>query len=115
EYNNPTADRRFGAQDVAKNYMMGSYHQAMEFFEIIFNKKKYDALPKDLQAILKYGAEAASTANYALAMDNYSADLIALRDKDKVNVIRTPQEIFDAQMKAWDTVTKNLIDEDPFF
>ncbi len=39
EYNNPTSDRRFGAQDVAKNYMMGSYHQAMEFFEIDFNKK----------------------------------------------------------------------------
>ena len=34
EFNNPTSDRRFGAQDVAKNYMMGSYHQAMEFFEI---------------------------------------------------------------------------------
>jgi TRAP-type mannitol/chloroaromatic compound transport system substrate-binding protein len=34
EFNNPTSDMRFGAQDVIKNYMMGSYHQAMEFFEI---------------------------------------------------------------------------------
>ena len=40
EFNNPTSDMRFGAQDVIKNYMMGSYHQAMEFFEIVFNKKK---------------------------------------------------------------------------
>ena len=86
EFNNPTSDRRFGAQDVAKNYYMGSYHQAMEFFEIDFNKKKYDSLPKDLQAILKYAAEAASTANYALAMDQYSIDLQELKDKDKVNV-----------------------------
>ena len=54
EFNNPTSDMRFGAQDVIKNYMMGSYHQAMEFFEIAFNKKKYDTLPKDLQAILRY-------------------------------------------------------------
>jgi TRAP-type mannitol/chloroaromatic compound transport system substrate-binding protein len=38
EYNNPTSDRRFGAQDVAKNYMLGSYHQATEYFEIMFNK-----------------------------------------------------------------------------
>ena len=38
EFNNPTSDRRFGAQDVAKNYMLGSYHQATEYFEIIFNK-----------------------------------------------------------------------------
>jgi TRAP-type mannitol/chloroaromatic compound transport system substrate-binding protein len=42
EFNNPTSDMRFGAQDVIKNYMMGSYHQAMEFFEIVFNKKKYE-------------------------------------------------------------------------
>ena len=43
EFNNPTSDRRFGAQDVAKNYMLGSYHQATEFFEIIFNKTKFDS------------------------------------------------------------------------
>ena len=115
EFNNPTSDRRFGAQDVAKNYMMGSYHQAMEFFEIVFNKTKYESLPKDLQALLKYAAEAASTSNFATAMDNYSKDLIELRDKDKVKIIRTPQSIFDAQIKAWDKIVKKLTDEDPFF
>ncbi|WP_313953004.1 TRAP transporter substrate-binding protein [Accumulibacter sp.] len=115
EFNNPTSDRRFGAQDVAKYYMMGSYHQSMEFFEIVFNRRRYDALPKDLQAILRYAAEAASTSNYALAMDNYSKDLQELRDNHKVNIVRTPQDIFDAQLKAWDIVTKRIADEDPFF
>jgi TRAP-type mannitol/chloroaromatic compound transport system substrate-binding protein len=115
EFNNPTSDRRFGAQDVAKYYYMGSYHQAMEFFEIDFNKKKYESLPKDLQAILKYAAEAASTANYALAMDQYSVDLQELKDKDKVNVLRTPKDVFTAQLKSWDVLVKKLSDEDPFF
>lgn len=115
EYNNPTSDRRFGAQDVAKNYYMGSYHQAMEFFEIDFNKKKYDSLPKDLQAILAYAAEAASTSNYALAMDQYSTDLQELITKDKVKVIRTPADVFTAQLKAWDVIVKRISDEDPFF
>jgi TRAP-type mannitol/chloroaromatic compound transport system substrate-binding protein len=115
EYNNPTSDMRFGAQDVAKNYMMGSYHQAQEFFEIVFNRKRFEALPKDLQMILQYGAEAASTANYALAMDNYSRDLQTLKDKEHVNVLRTPQGIFDVQLKAWDKIVKKLVDEDPFF
>ena len=113
--NNPTSDRRFGAQDVAKNYYMGSYHQAMEFFEIDFNKKKYESLPKDLQAILKYAAEAASTSNFALAMDQYSTDLQELKTKDKVNVLRTPKDVFTEQIKAWDIVVKKLADEDPFF
>jgi len=115
EYNNPTSDRRFGAQDVAKYYYMGSYHQAMEFFEIDFNKKKYESLPKDLQAILKYAAEAASTSNYALAMDQYSTDLQELKTKDHVNVIRTPKDIFTAQLKSWDSLVKKLSEEDPFF
>ncbi len=115
EFNNPTSDRRFGAQDVAKWYMMGSYHQSMEFFEIVFNKKKHDSLPKDLQAILRYAAEASSTSNYNTAMDNYSRDLDELISKDKVNVRRTPKSIFDDQLKAWDVVAKKLTAEDPWF
>jgi len=115
EYNNPTSDLRFGAQDVAKNYMMGSYHQAMEFFEILFNKKRWAAIPKDLQAILQYGVEAASSANFWTAMDSYSNDLVALKDKHKVNIIRTPKSIFQAQLQAWDIVGKRLQQEDPFF
>ena len=115
EFNNPTSDMRFGAQDVIKNYMMGSYHQAMEFFEIAFHKPKFNALPKDLQAILRYAAEAANSANYWTGMDNYSSDLQLLINKFKVNVIRTPKSIMAEQLKAWDGITKKLSDEDPFF
>ena len=42
EFNNPSSDMRFGAQDVAKNYMLSSYHQASESFEFIFNKDFFD-------------------------------------------------------------------------
>jgi TRAP-type mannitol/chloroaromatic compound transport system substrate-binding protein len=115
EFNNPSSDMRFGAQDVAKYYMMGSFHQAMEFFEIIFNKRKWDTIPKDLQAVLTYGVEAASSSNWWTAMDNYSRDLEQLRTKHKVNVIRTPQAVMKDQLEAWDVLTKKLSDEDPFF
>jgi TRAP-type mannitol/chloroaromatic compound transport system substrate-binding protein len=115
EFNNPTSDMRFGAQDVIKNYMLGSYHQAMEFFEIAINKKKWATLPKDLQAILQYAAEAANSANYWTAMDNYSKDLQELITKHKVNVIRTPKSIMQEQLKAWDVITPKLSAEDPFF
>jgi TRAP-type mannitol/chloroaromatic compound transport system substrate-binding protein len=115
EFNNPTSDMRFGAQDVIKNYEMGSFHQAMEFFEILINKKKWDSMPKELQAIWQYGVEAANSANYWTAMDNYSRDLQILIDKHKVKVIRTPKSVFQAQLNAWDVLTKRLSDEDPFF
>ena len=115
EFNNPTSDMRFGSQDVIKNYMMGSYHQAMEFFEVIINKRKWATIPKDLQAILQYAVEAANSANYWTAMDNYSRDLQDLIHKHKVNVIRTPRSIFVEQLKAWDVITPKLSKEDPFF
>jgi TRAP-type mannitol/chloroaromatic compound transport system substrate-binding protein len=113
EFNNPTSDRRFGAQNVAKNYLMGSHHQATEYFEIMFNRTKFNSLPKEQQAILQYAAEAASSANEWMAMNQYSKDLQELIDKEKVNVARTPQAVFDTQIKAWDGLIATL-GQDPF-
>ena len=115
EFNNPTADMRFGAQDVAKFYSMGSFHQAQEFFEIIFNKDKYNALPADLKAILKYAAEAASLASTALAHDQYSKDLQELITKHKVQVSRTSADVYKGQLAAWDKVTPKLEKEVDMF
>ncbi len=114
EFNNPTADSRFGAQDVSKHYHFSSYHQAAEFFEIILNKTKFNSLPKEHQAILEYGAEAANTANYGWAMDVYSTDLQKLINEHGVNVYRTAQSIMNAQLESWDRVLKKLT-KDPFF
>ena len=108
EFNNPSSDIRFGAQDVAKHYYLSSYHQASECFEFIFNRDFYEDLEPDLQAIVKYAVEAASTANTASAMDNYSADLLKLQNEAGVNVHRTPPEILDAQIKAWDDLIVEL-------
>ncbi|WP_366554539.1 TRAP transporter substrate-binding protein [Aquibaculum sediminis] len=115
EFNNPTSDRRFGAQDVAKNYMMGSYHQANETFEFIFNRDMFEELPDELRAILEYGVEASSTANLSKAMNLYSADLQGLIEEDGVNVQRTPQAIMEAQLAAWDELLDDLTGEDEFF
>ncbi len=115
EFNNPTADMQFGAQDVSKHYMMGSYHQASEYFEFIFNKDMYNGLPKEHQAILKYAVEAASSDNFWKAMDWYSRDLQKLINEDGVNVHRTPESIMKDQLNAWDVMIKKLEDEDPFF
>ena len=114
EFNNPTSDRSFGAQDVSKVYMLGSYHQAAEFFEIIFNKTKFDTLPKEHQAILKYASEAASSNNYWRGQDQYSKDLQWLKNTAKVNVYRTPNSVMKAQLDAWDKILPGL-ENDPFF
>ncbi|RAP42342.1 C4-dicarboxylate ABC transporter [Rhodovulum viride] len=113
EFNNPSSDKDFGAQDVAKNYYLASYHQASESFEFLFNRPFFEDLDPDLQAILRYGVEAASTANTAKAMDRYSADLQWLQDEAGVTVHRTSKEILDAQLKAWDELIPEL-EQDAF-
>ena len=113
EFNNPSSDKDFGAQDVAKNYYLSSYHQASESFEFLFSKAFLEDLDPDIQAILKYGVEAASTANTAKAMDRYSADLQFLQNDAGVTVRRTSKEILDAQLKAWDELIPEL-EADPF-
>ncbi len=113
EFNNPSSDIRFGSQDVSKNYFLSSYHQASESFEFLFNKDVFDDLPEDLQAIIEYSVEAASTANTALAMDHYSSDLAKLQDDHGVTVHRTSEEILAAQLEAWDKIIPTL-EADPF-
>jgi TRAP-type mannitol/chloroaromatic compound transport system substrate-binding protein len=94
---------------------MGSFHQASEFFEIIFSKDKYNALAPDLKAILKYATEAASTANTAFAHDQYSKDLQDLIVKHKVQVSRTSKAVYQGQLEAWDKVVARIEKEDPTF
>jgi TRAP-type mannitol/chloroaromatic compound transport system substrate-binding protein len=106
EFNNPSSDKLLGFSDVSKVYMLQSWHQAAEAFEIIFNKAKFDALSTEQKAILKYAAEAASSDMSWKALDRYSKDLAELQTKDKVKVFTTPKVVMDAQLKAWDTVLK---------
>jgi TRAP-type mannitol/chloroaromatic compound transport system substrate-binding protein len=114
EFNNPSSDRLLGFPDVSKTYMLQSYHQSAECFEIIFNKTKYEALPAELQAILKYSAEASSADMTWKAMDRYSKDLAAMKAEQGVQVFKTPEPVLDAQLGAWDKVIATL-SVDPFF
>ena len=69
----------------------------------------------DLKAILKYAAEAASTASTSLAHENYSKDLQELIVKHKVQVSRTSADVYKGQLAAWDKVTEKLEKEVDMF
>jgi TRAP-type mannitol/chloroaromatic compound transport system substrate-binding protein len=113
EFNNPSSDKLLGFADVSKDYMLQSYHQSAECFEIIFNKAKFDALAPELQTIIKYAVESSSADMSWKAMDRYSNDLAALKEAG-VNVHRTPDSVLQAQLSAWDKVITAQSAE-PFF
>lgn len=114
EFNNPSSDRILGFPDVAKNYMIQSFHQNTETFEILFNRPRYEGLPTEVQAIIRHASEAASSDMSWKQQDRYSRDLIEMTQTQGVQVRPTPRPILDAQLRAWDQVIANL-ESDPFF
>src|SRR6266567_694304 len=114
EFNNPSSDMALGFQDVSKIYMVCSFHQDMECFEIIFNKGKYNALPKEQQAILKYAVEAASADMSWKLQKRYPEDLVKI-EKAGVKVYETPKSVLEAQLAAWDRLLPRLSKENAFF
>jgi TRAP-type mannitol/chloroaromatic compound transport system substrate-binding protein len=115
EFNNTSSDRLLGFPDVSKICMLQSYHQPIECFEILFNKTKYDALPADLKNIIRAAAHASSADMAWKAMARNSTDYYEMRDKQNVKFFRTPKEVLQAQLAAWDKVVAAKSAENPFF
>lgn len=115
EFNNATSDRHLGFPDVAKVCMLQSYHQNGEFFEVLLNKKRFGSLPADLRAIIRYAAQASSAAMSWKAIDRYSRDYFAMQNEDQVRFYRTPRDVLEAQLRAWDRVIAAKSRENPFF
>jgi TRAP-type mannitol/chloroaromatic compound transport system substrate-binding protein len=115
EFNNPTSDKLLGFQDVSKVYMVQSYHQPVEFLELLVNKKKWESFDKHTQTIFKYAVMAQSADMTWQFMDRNSADLLELKTKHKVRVVKTPKSVLDAQLKAWDKIVKEKAEGNPFF
>lgn len=115
EFNNASSDNLLGFPDVAKICMLQSFHQSSEQFEILFNKKKYDALPDDLKAIIKHAIEASSADMSWKAIDRYSKDYQDMSQNKGVKFYKTPDPILRAQLAAWDKVIAAKSAENPAF
>jgi TRAP-type mannitol/chloroaromatic compound transport system substrate-binding protein len=115
EFNNATSDRLLGFPDVSKVYMLQSFHQNAEQFEITFNKTKFDALPAKLKAIIALATEAASADMSWKAIDRYSQDYIEIQTKDKVRVYKTPDAILQRQIEVFDPIMAKKSADNPLF
>jgi TRAP-type mannitol/chloroaromatic compound transport system substrate-binding protein len=114
EFNNASSDKLLGFPDVSKVCMLQSFHQCSEQFEILFNKTKYNALSADLKAVINSAVSAASADMSWKAIDRYSKDYQELQ-KGGVKFYKTPDAILQAQLKAWDDITKKKAGENPLF
>jgi TRAP-type mannitol/chloroaromatic compound transport system substrate-binding protein len=115
EFNNASSDRLLGFPDVSKICMLQSYHQPLEMFEILFNKKVYGGLAAEQKAIIKYAAQASSADMSWKAVDRYSKDYEAMQKEQGVKFFKTPEDVLKAQLAAWDKVVAKKSAENPLF
>lgn len=115
EYSDPSADMALGFYQIRKFYHMPGVHQPTGMMELLIGKKKWEQLPDDLKAIIKW-ASMAESLHYTLKMLNRnSQDLGTLVTKHGVQVVETPKEILIEVLKAWDKVAARKVEENPFF
>ena len=114
EFNNPTSDIAYGLPDVRQICMTQSYHQPSEMLVVDLNKTKFDAMPKDLQSIMKWSLIAAASDGEWVMEDLNSKDFKTLVDKG-IKFIPSPQSVKEAQLNAWDKIIKDESANNPDF
>jgi TRAP-type mannitol/chloroaromatic compound transport system substrate-binding protein len=95
--------------------LLQSQTHAAEFFEISFNRKRFDALPADLQAVIRSAADAASSDVQWKSRFQGSVDAEWLERSRGIRMVKTPPDILRAQMRAWSTVLERHSASNPFF
>lgn len=115
EFNNPSSDKVLGFPDVRKVYMLQSYHQPVESLEVNINKAKYEALPADLRAIVRWAIYAEGADFHYRAIAKNSLDLEEMEKQRGVRVFTTSKEILTAQLAAWDKIIAKRSKEDADF
>jgi TRAP-type mannitol/chloroaromatic compound transport system substrate-binding protein len=115
EFSDPTSDMSLGFHDVLKYYHMPSTHQPTGIIETLVYKERWDELPDDLKAIVKYGAMATAMQFQVKILDRNSQDLDTLVARHGVQVIDAPRDILTEILRAWDRVADRTAQQNPFF
>ncbi|BBM01348.1 TRAP transporter substrate-binding protein [Microbulbifer sp. GL-2] len=115
EWVGPYNDLAFGFHQVAEYYYYPGWHEPGSMMEFIVNKKAFDQLPKDLQAIVRV---AAREANQDM-LDEYTARnnraLRELVEEHGVKLRRLPDDVLSHLKQINTQIMQETADKDPEF
>jgi TRAP-type mannitol/chloroaromatic compound transport system substrate-binding protein len=111
----PSHDILMGFQNVTKYYYMPDLRQPASYQEVMINKAKWEQLPKDLQAIVKWASYAEIIRMTAYSVDQDSKAVEELEKKHGVKILKTPADVLKAQVEAIDKVYASEAAKNPFF
>jgi TRAP-type mannitol/chloroaromatic compound transport system substrate-binding protein len=107
EWIGPWNDRAFGLYKVAKYYYVPALHEPGPGLEIIVNRERYDALPKDLQKIIEVAASAAAHRTLADFTFHNIVSFEPLLAEPGIELRTFPDDI----VRALGRTTKKVLDE----
>ncbi len=99
EWVGPLHDLRMGFYKAAPYYYYPGWHEPGTCLEVIFNKKAYESLPKDLQLIIDAVAMETNLWSLSQFEAGNGAALQELISKHKVKLIRFPEPMMDELRK----------------
>ena len=105
----PYNDLTFGLHKVAKYYYYPGWQEPGAMLEMMINKEKWDALPEDLQAIVKNAAEAENQHIYDEFTARNAEALKQLVNEHGVELRRLPDEVLEVLEKTSQEAVEDLV------
>jgi TRAP-type mannitol/chloroaromatic compound transport system substrate-binding protein len=108
-------DLRLGLHTVWKYHYTPGMHENTTIGELLINGDVWKSLAPDLQEIVKSAAMETFVRWWARWQRQNADALKELQEKHKVQIIRTPDDVLIAFLKAWDKIAAAEAEKDPFF
>ena len=108
-------DYRLGLHNIFKYHYAPGMHESTTVAELLINKDVWDKLPKEYQTMIEVVCSEAFVRHWTIWLRQSADALKKWVEEHGVTVIRTPDEILIAFLKAWDVVAAEESAKNPFF
>lgn len=115
EWSNPASDIPMGFHQVAKYLIGPSGRQPWGVQEMLISRKKWAELPADLKAIVRNAVLAQVPVATAKEFAESGKIFAELETKYRVQVVTTPPDLVEAELKAIDKVLQDQASKNPTF
>ncbi|MGD8743030.1 MAG: TRAP transporter substrate-binding protein [Granulosicoccaceae bacterium] len=112
EWVGPYNDLAFGLYKVAKHYYYPGWHEPGTTLECFINKKAFEALPKDLQSIVRHATRVANQDMLAEYTARNNQALGTLVNTHKVDLRRFPDDVLGRLKSLSDEVVAEVAAKD---
>ena len=112
EWSSPYNDLAMGLYKVAKYYYYPGWHEPGTTLECIVNKKMFEQLPQDLQAIVRGACQAVNMMVAADYLARNNEALASLQERHNVELLAFPNEVLERLHKVSAEVVRKSVEGD---